>query len=99
MLAVLFGRKCKKMLAQPNNAKKEPSEDEQNFKAAKECHICGKKYTNKDIRDIRDHCHITGQYRGSAHVECNLKLRISSKMFKLPVIFHNLRWYDSHFIM
>ena len=64
----------------------------------RKCHICGKKYTNKDIR-VRDHCHITGQYRGSAHEECNLKLRISSKKFKLPVIFHNLRGYDSYFIM
>ena len=74
------------------------SEDEPNFNAAKECHICGKKYTNEDIR-VRDHCHITGQYRGSAHEYCNLKLRISSEKFKLPVIFHNLRGYDSHFIM
>ena len=74
------------------------SEDEQNFNAAKECHICGKKYTNEDIC-VRDHCHITGQYRGSAHEDCNLKLRISPKKFKLPVIFHNLRRYDFHFIM
>ena len=48
---------------------------------------------------FRDHCHITGQYRGSAHQNCNLKLRISPKEFKIPVIFHNLRGYDSHFIM
>ena len=68
------------------------SEDEQNFNAA------GKKYIKEDIR-VRDHCHITGQYRGSAHEKCNLKLRISSEKFKLPVIFHNLRGYDSHFIM
>ena len=35
-------------------------EDEQKSKQAKECHICGKSYTQKDIR-VRDHCHITGQ--------------------------------------
>ena len=23
------------------------------------CHICGKKYTDKDVH-VRDHCHITG---------------------------------------
>ena len=74
------------------------SEDEQNFNTAKECHICGKKYTNEDIR-VRDHCLLTGQYRGSAHEDCNLKLRISSEKFKLPVTFHNLRGYDSHFIV
>ena len=32
-------------------------EDEENFKKAKKCHICGKKYIDKDIR-VRDHCHI-----------------------------------------
>ena len=75
-------------------------EDEQQFKAAEECHICGQQYIYKetDIR-VRDHGHITGQYRGSAHQDCNLKLRINSKKFKIPVIFHNLRGYDSHFII
>ena len=73
-------------------------EDEDEFKKATTCHICDKKYTEKDIR-VRDHCHITGKYRGSAHQDCNLKLRINPKEIKIPVIFHNLRGYDSHFIM
>ena len=73
-------------------------EDEKKFQKARECHICDKKYTDKDIR-VRDHCHITGQYRGSAHQECNLKLKINPEEIKIPVIFHNLRGYDSHFIM
>ena len=73
-------------------------EDEQHFQAAEECHICNQKYSKKDIR-VRDHCHIRGKYRGSAHQYCNLKLRINQKEFKIPVIFHNLRGYDSHFIM
>ena len=72
--------------------------DEQDFKNAKECHICDEKYGEKDIR-VRDHCHITGKYRGSAHQDCNLKLRINPKEMKIPVIFHNLIGYDSHFIM
>ena len=70
-------------------------EDEQEFRAAEEYHICGQKYGDKDIRG-RDHCHITGQYRGSAHQDCNLKLRINPEEFKIPVIFYNLRGYDSH---
>ena len=72
--------------------------DEQNFKTMDGCHICGEKYTDKDVR-VRDHCHITGEFRGSAHQECNLKLRIKPEDIKIPVIFHNLRGYDSHFIM
>ena len=31
--------------------------------------------------------------------ECNLKLRIKPEDIKIPVIFHNLRGYDSHFKM
>ena len=37
--------------------------------------------------------------RGSAHQDCTLKLRINAKELKILVIFHNLRGYDSHFIM
>ena len=72
--------------------------DEQHFKTMDGCHICGEKYTDKDVR-VRDHCHITGKFRGSAHQECNLKLRIKPENLKIPVIFHNLRGYDSHFIV
>ena len=72
--------------------------DEQNLKTMDGCHICGEKYTDKDVR-VRDHCQITGNFRASAHQECNLKLRIKPENLKIPVIFHNLRGYDSHFIM
>ena len=72
--------------------------DEQHFKTMDGCHICGDKYTDKDVH-IRDHCHITGKFRGSAHQECNLKLRIKPENLTIPAIFHNLRGYDSHFIM
>ena len=73
-------------------------EDEANFEAMNHCHICGNKYTDKDVR-VRDHCHITGKFKGSAHQERNLKLRIKPEDLKVLVIFHNLRGYDSHFIM
>ncbi|PFX24922.1 hypothetical protein AWC38_SpisGene10461 [Stylophora pistillata] len=73
-------------------------EDERKFKKAKSCHICGEKYTSEDIR-VRDHCHFTGKYRGLAHYDCNLKLKLDIKNMKFPVVFHTLRRYDSHFIM
>ena len=73
-------------------------DDEMRFKLMDKCHFCGVKYTDKDVH-VRDHCHITGKFRGSAHQECNLKLRIKPESLKIPVVFHNLRGYDSHFIM
>ena len=36
------------------------------FKLMDKCHICNKKYADKDVC-VRDHCHITGKLRGSAH--------------------------------
>ena len=63
--------------------------DEQHFKTMDGCHICGEKYTDKDVH-VRDRCHITGKFRGSVHQECNLKLRIKPENLKIPVIFHNL---------
>ena len=70
-------------------------DDENDFQTATSCHICGNKYIESDVR-VRDHCHVTGKYRGSAHESCNLNFKLTDK---IPVIFHNLKGYDSHFIM
>ena len=58
------------------------------------CWICGKLIENTDNK-VRDHCHITGKYRGAAHYSCNINLKISKKVL---LIFHNLKGYDSHLI-
>ena len=90
---------CKKVMKKEfNKPLKMTKDDENKFEKAEECYICNKKYTDEDIK-VRDHCQITGNYRGSAHQECNLKLRVNPEQLKIPVIFHNLRGYDSHFIM
>ena len=90
---------CKKVMKMEfNKPLKMTKDDENKFEKAEECYICNKKYTDEDTK-VRDHCHITGNYRGSAHQECNLKLRVNPEQLKIPVIFHNLRGYDSHFIM
>ena len=81
-----------------NKPLKMTGEDEKAFKKATHCHICEKKYKVDDVT-VRDHCHVTGKYRGSAHQTCNLKLQISAEKIKIPVIFHNLKGYDSHFII
>ena len=87
---------CKKVMKKEfNKPLRMTKDDEKEFQKSNKCHICEKEYTEKDIR-VRDHCHTTGQYRGSAHQDCNLNFRLTDK---IPVIFHNLRGYDSHFIM
>ena len=68
-------------------------ESRQKHNWATNCHVCDKPLFGDSVRD---HCHITGKYRGAAHNECNLKLRLA---MDIPIIFHNLRGYDSHLIM
>ena len=83
------------------------AQQEQELRTADNCYLC-KQPLGADR--VRDHCHMTGLYRGAAHGECNLKLkyrcRASStdgkKRFRgymVPVVFHNLRGYDGHLIM
>ena len=79
--------------------------NETHFQNSTICHICERKFNEERDKDkpskqkVRDHCHITGKYRGAAHSNCNLKWSISAENLKIPVIFHNLKGYDCHFIM
>ena len=50
------------------------------------------KLIDDDDDKVRDRCHISG---GTAHWSCNINLQLTKK---IPVIFHNLRGYDSHII-
>ena len=57
-------------------------------------------FVKQNYKDcVKDHCHITGKYRGAAHNSCNLKLRIKAKTDQIPVVFDNLRGYDAHHVM
>ena len=38
---------------------------------------------------------MTGRFRGAAHWDCNINLQLTKKV---PLIFYNLRSYDSHLI-
>ena len=69
-------------------------EDEENHQNLQNCWICNQKIINNKDK-VRDHCHITGKYRGPVHKECNSILRIPRK---IPIIFLNLEGYDGHLI-
>jgi hypothetical protein len=69
-------------------------EEEIGFQESNICHICSKEIIDND--KVKDHCHITGYYRGPAHKICNLNFKY--KKF-IPVVMHNSANYDIHLII
>ena len=63
------------------------AEDEKRFQLSSICWICDKLFDVGDNK-VRDHCHITGKYRGSAYWSCNINLKLTKKFL---AIFHILR--------
>ncbi|MFM2392193.1 MAG: hypothetical protein RLZZ546_170 [Bacteroidota bacterium] len=83
------------------------NEEEENHQKATVCYLCNDPFSNKitytekgkerkEFSKVRDHCHLTGKYRGAAHSKCNLKNRYPRF---IPVVFHNAKNYDSHIIL
>ena len=70
------------------------AEENERFELTNVCWICSKFIGNSNNK-VRDHCHISGKYRSAAHWSCNINLKMTKKV---PVIFHNLKGYDSHLI-
>ena len=43
---------------------------EEQFQSTNICWICAK-LIDDDNEKVRDHCHVTGKFRGAAHWSCN----------------------------
>ena len=65
-------------------------EDNGNFPNSTKCWICDNTYSDSN------HCHITQKYKGSAHRDCNINVKLNQKS---PVVYHNLKSYNSHLVM
>jgi hypothetical protein len=80
------------------NEQKEPilnKQEEDEFQETTKCYMCKGEF--KENNKIREHNHLTGQYRGAACQSCNSKEGKTSKI--IPVFFHNGSNYDFHFII
>ena len=71
------------------------AEEEERFQLSNSCWICDKLFDVGDYK-VRDHCRMAEKYRGAAHGSCTVNLKLTKK---IPVIFHNLRSYESHLII
>src|SRR5271165_4994152 len=67
--------------------------DAEKYSNATTCHICECEFSEGDDIKVRDHCHLSGKFRGAALNSCNINYK-APKFF--PVVFHNLSGYDSH---
>ena len=94
--AILEERKyCKKIMKDQFNKNLIMTENEEHlFQESNNCWICKKIIDNEDEK-VRDYCHVTGKFRGSAHWNRNINFQLTKN---IPVIFHNLKGYDSHLI-
>ena len=69
--------------------------DNEDFENSTKCWIFDNDYIDGDVK-VSDHCHITKKYRASAYRDFNVNIKLNHK---IPVVFHNLKNYDSHLIM
>ena len=77
--------------------------DKTAYEKSEKCYACEIQFESERINEktkkkekivkCRDHCHVTGKYRGAACDKCNLRMRVPKFV---PVLFHNLEGYDSH---
>ena len=68
------------------------------FEQATLCYLCRQLFCQNDPRGykVRDHDHLTGNYIGAAHRQCNIERPVN---YLIPVFFHNFRGYDGHLII
>ena len=86
---------CRKVMNKHFNKNLIMSEKEEHlFPQSNSCWIC-RKLIDNDEEKVRDNYHVTGKFRDVAHGSCNINLKLTKKV---PVIFHNLRGFDSHLI-
>ena len=66
--------------------------NEEEFKNNNICRFCEKEILSDKVRD---HCHLTGKYRGPAHKTCNVNVKQKGSIF-IPFALHNFSNYDCH---
>ena len=57
---------CKKVMEKQFNKNLIKSEEEKQFQSSNTCWICEKLNDDEDEK-VRDHCHVTGKFRGASH--------------------------------
>ena len=59
--------------------------EEEQFQLSNVCWIC-KELIDNDDKKVRDHCHVTGKFRGAAHGSCKINLQLTKKFLYYFII-------------
>jgi len=68
--------------------------EERRFEKSKTCHICEQK-VHHSVK-VKDHCHVTGQFRNAAHHACNADFVQPNK---IPVVMHYFKTFDLQLLL
>ena len=74
------------------NTKKEinmKDEDKEDYRNDNVCRFCEKEILSDKVRD---HCHLTGKYRGPAHKKCNNNVTQDQSNF-IPIMYHDFMFF------
>ena len=72
---------CRKVMNKHFNKNLIMSEKEEHlFQQSGSC----KKFIDNNEEKVRDHCHVTGKFRGAAHCNCKINFQLTKN---IPVIF------------
>ena len=69
-------------------------ENEEDYRSNNIRRFCEKEFS---FKKLRDHCHLTGEYRGPAHNTCNIIVTQKQSSF-IPYVFQKLSNYDCHLL-
>ena len=70
--------------------------DEKLYREIIICQFCEQEGFSDD--KIRDHCHLTGKYRGPTHQKCNIIVKQKQSIL-ITFAFHKFTNYDTHLFL
>ena len=68
---------CKKIMKKYFDKNLIMNEEEYLFQQSNSCSICRNFIDNDYDEKVKDHCHVTGKFRGPAHRSCNIGMKLT----------------------
>ena len=89
-----------KLLKRNMPMRKLTTEEEERYRSSTSCESCEVAYTDANHK-VKHHCHMTSEFLSVVCNQCNLQLKPRKNVteYFIPVVYHNLKGYDSHLIL